>query len=179
MSKIGQRPIKIEEGVTLTVSGTKVIATYKDNTLELQIPEKIKLKIEDNVINIERIGNDKEARSWHGLFARLLNNIIIGVKTGFVKNLDFTGTGYRAALNNNVLNLSMGYSHEINLPVPEGLTVKVVKNSIEIAGIKKDEVGQFAAIIRSVRPPEVYKGKGIKYREEFIKRKAGKTASSK
>jgi large subunit ribosomal protein L6 len=179
MSKIGRRPIKIAEGVTLTVSGSKIVASQNEKKLELEIPEQIKLKIEDNTVYIERVGNDKKAKSWHGLFARLLDNIITGVSGGFTKNLDFVGTGYRAAMNDNSLVLNMGYSHEFVLPVPEGLTVKVVKNTIEVSGMKKDEVGQFAAIVRSVRPPEVYKGKGIKYRGEFIKRKAGKTASSK
>ena len=179
MSKIGRRPIKIAEGVELTIHGSKITASKNDKKLDLEIPEQIKLKIEDNTVYIERVGNDKKAKSWHGLFARLLDNIITGVSGGFVKNLDFTGTGYRAAMNGSDLVLNMGYSHEFKLPVPEGLAVKVVKNSIEVSGIKKDEVGQFAAIIRNVRPPEVYKGKGIKYREEFIKRKAGKTASSK
>ena len=105
--------------------------------------------------------------------------MIMGVREGFVRNLLFTGTGYRATVDGSELVLNMGYSHETRLNVPEGLNVAVVKNQIIVKGIEKDKVGQFCAIVRAVRPPEVYKGKGIKYKEEFIKRKAGKTAASK
>jgi len=115
----------------------------------------------------------------HGLYNRLVANAIEGVKDGFTKELTFSGTGYRAAVSGNEVLLNMGYSHEIKLPIPDGLEAKVVKNSIIISGIDKQVVGQFAAVVRSVRPPEVYKGKGIKYKDEFIKRKAGKTAASK
>ena len=179
MSKIGRRPIKIDENVNLVVTGSKMVATSGDKKLELDLPTEISVKVTDGSVHIERNGNDKDAKSKHGLYARLVANLIKGVSTGFTKTLEFTGTGYRAAINGTELSLSMGYSHDIKLEIPEGLTAKVVKNSIIITGIEKDRVGQFAAVIRDVRPPEVYKGKGIRYSNEFIKRKAGKTAASK
>jgi len=179
MSKIGRRPIKIDENVDLVVTGSKVVATSGDKKLELDLPAEVSVTITDGIVLVGRNGNDKDAKSKHGLYARLVSNLIKGVKEGFTKTLEFTGTGYRASINDNELTLIMGYSHEIKLPIPETLTAKVVKNSIIISGIEKDKVGQFAAVIREVRPPEVYKGKGIRYSNEFIKRKAGKTAASK
>ena len=179
MSKIGRRPIKIEEGVSLSITGSKVTAVFNDKKLELEIPAEIEVKINDGIVLVERKGNDKDAKSKHGLYARLIGNLITGVKEGFTKNLEFKGTGYRAAVDNGDLLLNMGYSHEVRLPIPADVTVKVVKNTISVSGMEKDKVGQFAAVTRSVRPPEVYKGKGIRYSDEVIKRKAGKTAASK
>jgi len=179
MSKIGKRPIKIDEGVDISTTGSKVTASFNDNKLTLELPEEIAIKIEDGFVQVIRKGNEKEAKAKHGLYSRLISNIIKGVKEGFTKTLEFTGTGYRAAMSDNTLTLNMGYSHPIELVVPEGLSVKAVKNTISITGIEKDKVGQFAAVIRNVRPPEVYKGKGIRYSTEHIKRKAGKTAASK
>jgi len=109
----------------------------------------------------------------------LIGNMVTGVKTGFIKELTFLGTGYRASVADGEIVLIMGYSHDVKLPIPEGLEVKVVKNTITVSGVSKERVGQFAAIIREVRKPEVYKGKGIKYKDEHIRRKAGKTAASK
>ena len=178
MSRIGIRPIKIEEGVEVKATPSKVTAIFGGKELALDIPAQIKVEIEDGSVFVTRTDNSKEARSQHGLIARLIRNLIIGVKDGFKKNLEYKGTGYRAAINGNELVLSMGYSHEIKLEIPEGITAQVAKNNIIIAGDDKQKVGKFAAVIRDVRPPEVYKGKGIKYKEEFIKRKAGKKASS-
>lgn len=179
MSKIGKRPIKILEGVEISLTPEMVVASYGDKKLELSIPSEIKVKVEEGMIIVDRIDNSIPAKAKHGLISRLISNMIQGVKEGFTKELTFSGTGYRATLNGSDLVLNMGYSHEIKLPVPEGLETKVVKNTIAVSGIDKAKVGQFAAEIRAVRPPEVYKGKGIKYKNEFIKRKAGKTAASK
>lgn len=179
MSKIGKRPITIKDGVTLTIEGSKLTATSGEKKLELVMPEMITAKIVDNNLLVERVNDSITARAMHGLYARLASNIITGVSDGFNKELTFTGTGYRVAVNGRELLLNMGYSHEIKLDIPEGLEAKVVKNTITISGIDKAKVGQFAAIVREVRPPEVYKGKGIKYKEEHIRRKAGKTAASK
>jgi large subunit ribosomal protein L6 len=179
MSKIGKRPIQIKEGVAVTLIDSKIFAEANNNKIELTLPPEIKVAISESQVRVERINDSKVARSLHGLYARLIDNMIVGVKDGFVKELTFTGTGYRAAIQGQNLVLNMGYSHEISLPVPDGLEVKVVKNSILISGISKAQVGQFAAIVRDVRPPEVYKGKGIKYKDEHIRRKAGKTAASK
>lgn len=179
MSKIGNRPITILEGVDVTISGPKVQASAAGKSAGLILPKEISAKIENNTVVVSRINDSIVSKSLHGLYNRLISNIITGVKTGFTKDLIFTGTGYRVAVSGNEVLLNMGYSHEIRLAIPEGLEVKIVKNTITVSGIDKANVGQFAAVIRKVRPPEVYKGKGIKYKDEHIRRKAGKTAASK
>jgi large subunit ribosomal protein L6 len=179
MSKIGKRPVKIEEGVEVTLSANLFTAKSGEKTLELTIPHETIVKIEDGNVLVSRINDSKIAKSKHGLIARLIANMITGVKTGFTRELTFMGTGYRAAVVGSELVLAMGYSHDIKLEIPSNLEVKVVKNSIITTGIDKQQVGQFAAKVREVRPPEPYKGKGIKYKEEHIRRKAGKTAASK
>lgn len=179
MSKIGKQPIKVTEGVEIKIEGQLLTAKSGEKSAEVTLPRELKLQMADGVITVERKNETKIAKSLHGLYNRLVANAIEGVKSGFVKELTFTGTGYRAAVSGNEVLLNMGYSHEIKLTIPDGLEAKVVKNSIIISGIDKQVVGQFAAVVRSVRPPEVYKGKGIKYKDEFIKRKAGKTAASK
>lgn len=179
MSKIGKRPITIKEGVNVNLENNKVIASAGEKKLELELPREIKVKIENNFVIVDRINDTKIAKSMHGLYARLIGNLITGVSEGFTKILTFTGTGYRASVQGKELVLNMGYSHEVKVAIPEELEVKVVKNSIITSGMDKAKVGQFAAIVRDVRPPEVYKGKGIKYKEEHIRRKAGKTAASK
>lgn len=178
MSRIGIRPIKIEEGVTLEITPTRVIAKNNQNTLELHVPAGIVVKQEGDSVFVTRKEETKDLKSKHGLIARLLKNIICGVKDGYTRELEFKGTGYRASVNGNELLLNMGYSHEIKVNIPEAITVAVKKNSIIITGIDKEVIGQLAATIRKVRPPEVYKGKGIKYKEELIKRKAGKKAAA-
>jgi len=178
MSRIGIRPITILEGVEVDVTPSRFIAKSGQNSMEIQIPDFIVVKKEENVIKVTRKNDSKEARSQHGLIARLIQSLIIGVKEGFKRELEFKGTGYRAAVNGKELVLNMGYSHEIKIEIPEGISVTVAKNTIVISGMDKQKVGALAARIRDVRPPEVYKGKGIKYKEEIIKRKAGKKASS-
>ncbi|MEI8143529.1 MAG: 50S ribosomal protein L6 [Candidatus Berkelbacteria bacterium] len=179
MSKIGKRPIKIDEGVEVKIERNIISAVCSGKELSLEIPKMVSAKIEDGQVLVSRKDDEKVSRSMHGLYARLIANIITGVKSGFTRILEFKGTGYRAQVENNQLVLWMGYSHEIKLDIPAGLEAKVVKNTITISGMEKQRVGQFAAIVRKVRPPEVYKGKGIKYKEEVIHRKAGKTAASK
>ena len=178
MSRIGRRPIKIEEGVAIEIMPSKVVATCGENKLECPLPSCITVKEEDGNLLADRKDDSKESRSFHGLTVRLLASIITGVKSGFTRELEFMGTGYRVAVAENEVVLNMGFSHEIKLAIPEGLTVAVKKNSIIVSGANKQVVGQLAAEIRSVRPPEVYKGKGIRYKEEIIRRKAGKKAAS-
>jgi len=179
MSKIGKRPVKIEEGVSVELTNNQLVVSSGEKKLELTVPHETSVKIEDGNVLVSRINDSKIAKSKHGLIARLIANMITGVKEGFTKELTFTGTGYRAAVNGTELVLAMGYSHDIKLAIPSNLEVKVVKNSIITTGIDKQQVGQFAAKVREVRPPEPYKGKGIKYKDEHIRRKAGKTAASK
>ena len=179
MSKIGKRPVAILEGVTVENVNGHLSVSHDSNKMEMDLPREVSIEIADGQIVVNRINDSKPARAKHGLIARLINNMIEGVKVGFTKELLFTGTGYRAAVSGRDVLLNMGYSHEIKLVIPEGLEVKIVKNSITVSGVDKQAVGQFAAIIRKVRPPEPYKGKGIKYKDEHIRRKAGKTAASK
>ncbi|MCX6808735.1 MAG: 50S ribosomal protein L6 [Candidatus Berkelbacteria bacterium] len=179
MSKIGKRPVKIEEGVEVTNDQGILTVKNGEKVLTMPIPRETEIAINADNVTVTRINDSKIAKSMHGLIARLINNMIIGVKNGFTKELTFMGTGYRASVQGTDLILTMGYSHDVKLVIPTDLEVKVVKNSILITGINKATVGQFAAIVREVRPPEVYKGKGIKYKEEHIRRKAGKTAASK
>jgi large subunit ribosomal protein L6 len=179
MSRIGGRPITIEDGVNVEATNSKVTVNSGSNTLSLDIPAKLTVKVVDGRVVVERASSERDVRAKHGLVARLIKNMINGVKNSFTKDLEFNGTGYRAAVAGEELVLNMGYSHEIRLQIPAGIKVTVVKNTISVNGIEKDKVGEFAAKIREVRPPEVYKGKGIKYKGEYIRRKAGKTAASK
>ena len=178
MSRIGSRPIKIEDGVSVEITPSRVIAKKDQTEMELGIPEGISVKQDGDNLFVARKAETKDLKSKHGLTARLLKNVITGVKEGFVRELEFKGTGYRASVNGSELVLNMGYSHEIIIAIPEGIKVEVKKNSIILSGIDKEKLGSLAAHIREVRPPEVYKGKGIKYKEEFIKRKAGKIAAA-
>lgn len=178
MSRIGKRPIKIEEGVNIEITATKVTAVCADKKLECPVPSCITVKEENGTLVAERKDDSKASRSLHGLTARLLLGIITGVKTGFTKEMTFSGTGYRISADDKEVAMSMGYSHEIKLAIPEGVTVVIKKNTIVVSGADKQKVGQMTAEIRKVRPPEVYKGKGIKYKDEIIRRKAGKKAAS-
>jgi len=176
MSKIGKKPIKLPENATANVSDGTINLSANGKSKILEIPSVITVKVDDGLIKVSRKGDDKEAKSLHGLVARLINNTIVGLTSGYEKKLAFTGTGYRASVVGRDLILIMGYSHDVKLPIPEGLEVTVVKNNIVIKGEEKEEVGHFAAVVRNVRPPEPYKGKGIRYSDEIIKRKAGKAA---
>jgi len=178
MSRIGNRPIKIEEGVKVDITEKRVAVSFSDSRLECPIPECITVNEKEGSLIVGRKNESKECRSLHGLTARLIKSILTGVKEGFTKELHFSGTGYRIAVVEKDVVLNMGYSHEIKLDIPEGITVVIKKNTVIISGANKQMVGQMAAKIRAVRPPEVYKGKGIKYKDEIIHRKAGKKAAS-
>lgn len=178
MSRVAQKPIMIPEGVNVEITQTKVLCNKESILNELKIPADIEIIKINSLLKVMRKSDSKKARSLHGLMARLLTNLVNGVKEGFTSELEFSGTGYRAAVNSGEVALNMGYSHEIKLKIPEGISVAIKKNVITVSGHDKQTVGQFAAQIRKVREPEVYKGKGIKYKGEFIKRKAGKKAAS-
>jgi large subunit ribosomal protein L6 len=144
-------------------------------TLEHRVPDRLSLSVDDGVLTVARDGDDREAKALHGLTRALLANMVTGVSAGFVKELQTVGVGYRAALNGSVLELQVGYSHPVHLEAPEGVTFEVPEPTrIVVRGIDKAKVGQAAADIRAVRPPEPYKGKGIRYSNETIRRKAGK-----
>lgn len=179
MSKIGKKPIIIPAEVKVEIDRRHLVISSGEKKQELDFPREIGVEHKDEGIFVTMLADSKFAREQHGLMARLIGNMVTGVTAGFIKELTFLGTGYRASVEGSTLTLIMGYSHDIKLEIPAGLEVKIVKNSITVSGVSKFEVGQFAAIIREVRKPEVYKGKGIKYKDEHIRRKAGKTAASK
>jgi len=175
MSRIGLQPVAIPQGVTIDVKGQTVTAKGKLGTLSLVVSEDVTLKREDNAVTVQVKNDTKRARMAWGSVRANINNLVRGVSNGFSRNLEISGVGYRAALAGKDLVLTLGYSHEIRYPIPEGITVKVEKpTAIAISGADKQKVGQVAAEIRGFRPPEPYKGKGIKYANEYILRKEGK-----
>ena len=176
MSRIGRLPVAIPEGVTVTVAeGNKVTVKGPKGTLERELPVEMNIKEEDGHIVVTRPNDLKKMKSLHGLTRTLINNMIHGVTEGYEKVLEVNGVGYRAAKQGKKLVLSLGYSHPVEMEDPEGLESKVDGNKITISGIDKEKVGQYAAEIRDKRRPEPYKGKGIKYADEVIRRKVGKT----
>ncbi|MGN0192114.1 MAG: 50S ribosomal protein L6 [Candidatus Gastranaerophilaceae bacterium] len=176
MSRIGKLPIEIPSGVEVKIDGQTVTAKGPLGTLSVTLRPEIAVASEDNHVIVTRINDERRSRSLHGLSRTLVANAINGVKTGFTKKLEIVGVGYRAAMQGNTLNLQLGYSHPINIEAPEGIKMAVEANTkITVTGADKQVVGDLAALIRSKRPPEVYKGKGVKYEGEHIRRKAGKT----
>ncbi len=177
MSRIGRMPIAIPAGVTVTIAENNLVTVKgPKGTLEKQLPAKMEIKEEDGHIIVTRPNDLKQMKSLHGLTRTLINNMIHGVTEGYEKKLEVNGVGYRAAKQGKKLVLSLGYSHPVEMEDPEGLeTVLEGQNIIIVKGISKENVGQYAAEIRSKREPEPYKGKGIKYADEVIRRKVGKT----
>ena len=176
MSRIGRQPIVLPAGVTVTV-GEDNLVTVKGKLGELseKIRPSITVKVEGNEVIVDRPSDEKEHRALHGLTRTLVNNMVIGVSEGFSKSLKIIGTGYRAALNGKKLVLNMGYSHPVEMDAPEGITIEVPSQTqIIVRGADKQVVGQFAAEIRSVREPEPYHGKGIRYEDEYVAMKEGK-----
>ena len=181
MSRIGRMPITVPAGVTVNVADGNVV-TVKGPKGELTraLRAEMIIKQEGNTITVERPSDDKLHRSLHGLTRTLLNNMIIGVTDGFKKELDVNGVGYRVAKEGKNLVMNLGFSHQVIVPEIEGITIDVPgPNKIVVSGCDKQTVGQFAAEIREKRPPEPYKGKGIKYTDEVIRRKVGKTGAKK
>ncbi len=176
MSRIGNSPIAIPEGVEVKVTGNHVSVKGPKGTLEREINEKLTVTIEDGKVLVKRPNDETEMKSLHGLTRTLINNMIIGVKDEFSKELQVNGVGYRVQKQGNDLNLVLGYSHPVMYKAPQGITFDVPNpNTIIVKGIDKELVGQTAAEIRTKRLPEVYGGKGIKYSYEVIRRKEGKT----
>ncbi|WP_200763183.1 50S ribosomal protein L6 [Nitrosophilus alvini] len=176
MSRIGKQPVAIPSGIEVKVDGPKLIVKKGNITKELDTEGRVDIAVEDNMIKFMPKGEDRQSRAFWGTYRALANNIIEGLTKGFEKRLEINGVGYRAAVSGKTLELQLGFSHPINFEIPEGIEIKVEKNIIIIKGADKQQVGQVAAKIRSFRPPEPYKGKGVKYVDEVIIRKAGKTA---
>ena len=176
MSRIGRMPIAIPAGVTVEVAeNNKVTVKGPKGTLERVLPSEMEIKVEGAEVVVSRPNDLKRMKSLHGLTRTLINNMVIGVTEGYEKKLEVNGVGYRAAKQGKTLNLALGYSHPVNMEDPEGVETVVEGNIITVKGIDKEKVGQFAAEIRDKRRPEPYKGKGIKYVDETIRRKVGKT----
>ncbi len=176
MSRIGKEPIKIPESVKVELNGQNIKVKGPQGELEREIHPYIKVEIEDNVISVKRFSETKFHMSLHGLTRSLINNMVVGVTEGFKKSLEVVGIGYRVGKKGSVIMFNLGFSHPIAFIPPAGIIIDLNRQIINISGIDKELVGQVAAKIRSFRPPEPYKGKGIKYLGEEIKRKAGKTA---
>lgn len=178
MSRIGLAPIEIPSSVEVTFDGPNVTVKGPKGSLARAFSERISFGQEDGTINVKRDGDDREARSLHGLSRALLNNMVIGVTQGYQKELTAVGVGYRANLNGKTLELQVGFSHPVHIETPDGIEFEVPEQTkIIVRGIDKELVGQVAADIRSVRPPEPYKGKGIRYADEYVRRKAGKAGA--
>lgn len=178
MSRIGKQPIEIPSGVKAAVAGGVLKVEGPKGKLERKYRPEISMSVEEGKLLVARSSDSKEVRAFHGLERALASNMVTGVSQGFEKILNVKGVGYRADVKGNILNLGLGYSHDINYPLPEGIKASVLKEGREIAvkieGVDKQLVGQVSAQIRSLRPPEPYKGKGVAYRGEQIRRKAGK-----
>ncbi|MDE7312000.1 MAG: 50S ribosomal protein L6 [Eubacterium sp.] len=176
MSRIGRMPIAVPAGVTVEIAeNNKVTVKGPKGELERVLPSEMEIKQEDGQILVTRPNDLKKMKSLHGLTRTLINNMVVGVTDGYTKQLEVNGVGYRAAKSGNKLTLNLGYSHPVIMEDPEGLESVVEGNKITIKGIDKEKVGQYAAEIRDKRRPEPYKGKGIKYMDEVIRRKVGKT----
>lgn len=175
MSRIGKKPIEIPSGVEITIDGQTVTAKGPLGTEIVEVRPEIAVKIEDNHIILSKVGQTRETDALFGLSRTLVANAVHGVKEGFEKKLEIQGVGYRANMEGKNLNLALGYSHPVVVEPPEGITISVEANTkISVKGSNKQTVGDVAAFIRSKRPPEVYKGKGVRYEGEYIRRKAGK-----
>ena len=181
MSRIGNKAITVPAGVELKIAeGNEVTVKGPKGSLTKTFSPLMEISVDENVITVKRPNEEKHTKQLHGTTRALLATMVEGVSTGFTKQLKVVGIGYRAALKGKTLNLIVGFSHEVNIEVPEGVTVEVPDNTtINVSGIDKQIVGQFAANVRAVKKPEPYGGKGIRYVDEVVRRKEGKTAASK
>ena len=178
MSRIGKMPITVPAGVTVTIEDNHVTVKGPKGELTRQINKNMKLTMDNGVITVERPNDEKESRSLHGLSRTLINNMIIGVTQGFSKTLEINGVGYRAAKQGQNINFTLGFSHPVVKEPPAGITFEVpAPNKIVVSGADKEVVGAVAADIRTLRPPEPYKGKGIRYEGEHVRRKIGKAGA--
>lgn len=179
MSRIGKQPISIPSGVTVTVDKNVVTVVGPKGNLSLVLPPKINVEVKDSQLIVSRLTEDKKTKANHGATRSHLNNMISGVQNHWQKDLEIRGTGYKASLNGNKLKISVGFIHPVEVTAPEGITFQVQEETkITVSGADRMVVGQVASNIRKIRPPEPYKGKGIRYVDEFIKLKAGKKAKA-
>ena len=176
MSRIGMKPVPVPAGVKVTVSGKDVVVEGKLGKLSLVLPEPISVAVEGNEVKVSRVSDEGNNKALHGLIRSLIKNNVIGVSEGYKKELQIVGVGYKAVLAGNKLTLSLGYSHDIVYPVPEGIKIQITDGTkLQITGIDKQLVGEVAASIRKFKKPEPYKGKGVRYSDEHVVIKPGKT----
>ena len=175
MSRIGSAPIDLPSGVEVSIDGGVVVVKGPKGSLTQALDPRISASVEDGVVSVTRANEERESRALHGLTRALIANMVVGVSAGYSKELQAVGVGYRGALKGSTLELQVGFSHPVQIEAPEGITFEVPEpTKFIVSGIDKQLVGQVAANIRSVRPPEPYKGKGIRYVDEYVRRKAGK-----
>jgi large subunit ribosomal protein L6 len=175
MSRVGNAPIKLPDGVDVSANGAVLTAKGSKGELSMTLPSAVDVSIQDKIVTVKLGKKDVAGKSVWGTVRANINNMVTGVSTGFTRNLEINGVGYRAAMQGNKLQLNLGFSHPVEMEIPAGLVVKVENNTkIEITGTDKQLLGQFASEIRAKRPPEPFKGKGVKYAEEHIVRKEGK-----
>jgi len=176
MSRIGKQPVNIPSDINVTIDGNVITFTKGKNVRTLDTKGNVSFEFKDGVLTFSPLSQERQHRAFWGTYRALANNIITGLVSGYEKKLEINGVGYRAAVKGKTLELQLGYSHPINFEIPDGIQISVEKNIISVKGIDNQHVGQVASDIRSFRPPEPYKGKGVKYVDERIIRKAGKTA---
>ena len=175
MSRVGKKPVAVPKGVTATVQGQKVTVKGAKGELHFTCPEEVLVAFANDELSVTPRNETKRAQAMWGMSRAQVNNLVLGVTTGFTRRLDINGVGYKAAVQGKILQLSLGYSHDVPFPIPDGITITTPRPvEINIAGNDKRQVGQVASEIRALRPPEPYKGKGVKYSDEFIFRKEGK-----
>jgi large subunit ribosomal protein L6 len=178
MSRIGKKPIQIPKDMTITYVDKIITVKGKNGSIQNTVHESVDLKIDKDAITVIAKDQSRKNRAFQGMMRSIVNNMIIGVSKGFERTLEINGIGYRAEVNGNLLKLTLGYSHPIEFKLPDGINATIQKqNIIKLSGIDKQVVGQLCAEIRALRPPEPYKGKGVKYSDEYIQRKAGKTGT--
>ena len=175
MSRVGKNDVVIPEGVNFSIDGKIILVKGKLGELVENITDSVQVEYKDNKVSVRPINKDKTSISQWGLMRTLINNMVIGVNSGFTKSLEVNGVGYRAATEGDILQLQLGYSHDIKVAIPKEISVKCAKpTEIVITGSNKQKVGQFAAEIRALRKPEPYKGKGVRYSDEYVRQKEGK-----
>ena len=179
MSRIGQSPISLPEGVNVDINGTLIKVSGKKGTLEFNAHENMEVLNTDGSVIIKRTADSREQRSLHGTTRQMVNNMVLGVSEGFAKELQIIGVGYQAQVQGQRLQLQLGFSHDIFFDMPDGITITANRTEVKVEGIDKQLVGAVAAKIRSFRPPEPYKGKGIRYKDEYVRSKQGKTVGAK
>jgi large subunit ribosomal protein L6 len=181
MSRIGKQPVKVPAGVDVSVQGTAVQVKGPKGTLNMSIRPEIEVKVEGGsiLVSLSSRGGGRESRAYHGMTRALINNMVMGVTKGFQKKLEIVGVGWNAKAQPKSIVLNIGFCHPVEIPLPDGVTAETPKpTNITITGVDKQAVGQVAAVIRKVRPPEPYKGKGVRYEGEYVRRKAGKSFGS-